>query len=80
MLWPNGELSINKTCKAIVSVNKQPERMATELIITSFVRVVYPLKYPSNACVYLLRQTISGSCCWNAIYLVSKCHTNTTCK
>ena len=54
MLWPNGELSINKTCKGMVSVNKQPERMATKLIITSFVRVVYPLKYPSNACLICL--------------------------
>ena len=36
------------------------------MIITSFVRVVYPLKYPSNACLSCLDD---GSSCWNAIYL-----------
>ena len=35
-----------------------------EVIITSFVRVVYLL--PSNACLSCLD---NGSCCWNAIYL-----------
>ena len=43
------------------------------MIITSFVRVIYPLKYPSNACLSCLD---NGPCCWNAIILrVSKHHT-----
>ena len=45
------------------------------MIITSFMRVVYPLKYPSNACLSCLD---NGPCCWNVFYLecqnVSKCH------
>ena len=36
------------------------------MIITSFVRVVYPLKYPSNACFSCLD---NGPCCWNVFYL-----------
>ena len=36
------------------------------MIFASFVRVVYPLKYPSNACFSCLD---NGCCCWNAIYL-----------
>ena len=34
------------------------------MIITSFMRVVNPLKYPSNACLSCLE---NGSRCWNAI-------------
>ena len=36
------------------------------MIITSFLQVVYPLKYPSNACLSCLD---NGSCYWNVIYL-----------
>ena len=42
------------------------------VIITSFMRVVNPLKYPSNACLSCLD---NGPRCWNAIiFRVSKCH------
>ena len=42
------------------------------MIITSFMRVVYPLKYPSNACLSCLDK---APCCLNAIiFRVSKCH------
>ena len=36
------------------------------MIITSFVRVVYPLKYPNNPRLSCLD---NGYSCWNAIYL-----------
>ena len=59
-------------------MDKQPE----EIIIASFMRVVYPLKNPSNACLSCLNDGFSY---WNASYLkcqniigvlpVSRCHT-----
>ena len=39
-----------------------------EVIITSFVRVVYSLKYPSNACLSCLDNC---ACCWNANQIIS---------
>ena len=36
------------------------------MIVVLFMRVVYPLKYPSNASLSCLD---IGFCCWNAIYL-----------
>ena len=36
------------------------------MIIASFKRVVYPLKYPSNAYLSFLD---NGYCCWNVVYL-----------
>ena len=67
-------VSIGKTCSArILQWINNPRndvianhRGGAEVIITSFVRVVYPLKYPSNACLSCLD---NGYSCWNAIYL-----------
>ena len=52
-------------------MDKQPEGLTViitktelhEVIVTSFMRVVYPLKYPSNVCLSCLD---NGACCWKA--------------
>ena len=50
------------------------------MIIASF-GVVNPLKYPSNACLSCLDRRLyipvfidNGYSCWNAIFMLSKCH------
>ena len=68
-------ISIGKSCSAkilqwiIHHKECHYHQCRAEVTITSFMRVVYPLKYPSNACLSCLS---SGPCCWNA--RVSKYH------
>ena len=56
----NSVTSIGKTCSARILqwINNQRNDViitkAEPVIIASFVRVVYPLKYPSNACISCL--------------------------
>ena len=42
------------------------EKVAYSNFCVLVLPVVYPVKYPSNAC---LGCSDSGSCCWNVIYL-----------
>ena len=46
------------------------------MIITSFLRVVYPLKYPSNACLSNLDNGSRDYCFWYLAmkYAIIKCH------
>ena len=55
-------------------MDKQPKEWCNnhwgraEVIIASFLMVIYPLKYPSNACLSCLE----NYSCWNVIYI--ECH------
>ena len=46
------------------------------MIITPFLRVVYPLKYPSNACLSNLDNGSHDYCFWYLAmkYAIIKCH------